>query len=70
MAVEKNGKHFFILPRIRNGNMLIMRQPPRSDNKNDENMIYHQGLVPINHFYLAAYYYARVNIGSQTLLCI
>ena len=68
MAVEKNGKHFFILPRIRNGNMLIMRQPPRSDDKNDENMIYHQGLVPINHFYLAAYYYAREYWQSDAIV--
>ena len=68
MAVEKDGKHFFILPRIRNGNMLIMRQPPRSDDKNDENMIYHQGLVPINHFYLAAYYYAREYWQSDAIV--
>jgi len=68
MAVEKGGKHFFILPRIRNGNMLIMRQPPRSDSKNDENMIYHQGLVPINHFYLAAYFYAREYWQSDAIV--
>ena len=68
MAVEKNGKHYFILPRIRNGNMLIMRQPPRSDDKNDENMIYHQGLVPINHFYLAAYFYAREYWQSDAIV--
>ena len=68
MAVEQDGKHFFILPRIRNGNMLIMRQPPRSDNKNDENMIYHQGIVPINHFYLAAYFYAREYWQSDAII--
>lgn len=68
MAVEQNGEHYFILPRIRNGNMLIMRQPPRSDNKNDENMIYHQGLVPINHFYLAAYFYAREYWQSDAIV--
>lgn len=68
MAVNKNGKDFFVLPRIRNGNMLIMRQPPRSDTKNDENMIYHQGVVPINHFYLAAYYYAREYWQSDAII--
>jgi len=68
MAVEQEGEHFFILPRIRNGNMLIMRQPPRSDNKNDENMIYHQGIVPINHFYLAAYFYAREYWQSDAIV--
>ncbi|WP_158089159.1 cobaltochelatase subunit CobN [Cognaticolwellia mytili] len=68
MAVEKDGEHYFILPRIRNGNMLVMRQPPRSDSKNDENMIYHQGLVPINHFYLAAYFYAREYWQSDAIV--
>ncbi|WP_048695170.1 cobaltochelatase subunit CobN [Catenovulum maritimum] len=68
MAVEKNGKDYFILPRIRNGNMLVMRQPSRSDNKNDENQIYHQGLVPMNHFYLAAYFYARQYWQSDAIV--
>lgn len=59
MAITRDNKSYFVLPRIRNGNMLVMRQPPRSDNKNDENGMFHQGIVPINHFYLAAYFYAR-----------
>ncbi len=59
MAVECDGVWSFVLPRIRNGNMLVMRQPPRSDNKEKESGIFHEGLVPINHFYLAAYFYAR-----------
>ena len=68
MAVNKDGKDYFVMPRIRNGNMLIMRQAPRSDNKNDENMIYHQGLVPMNHFYLASYYYARQYWQSDAII--
>ncbi|MEI6893323.1 MAG: cobaltochelatase subunit CobN [Colwellia sp.] len=68
MAINKNGQDYFILPRIRNGNMLIMRQPSRSDNKNDENAIYHQGLVPMNHFYLATYYYARQYWHSDAIV--
>lgn len=59
MAVKRDGIDYFVLPRMRVGNMLVMRQPPRSDKKNDENGIFHQGIVPINHFYLAAYFYAR-----------
>ncbi|MBU2917008.1 cobaltochelatase subunit CobN [Psychrosphaera sp. F3M07] len=59
MAVQREGTNWFVLPRIRNGNMLVMRQPPRSDNKEKESGIFHEGLVPINHFYLAAYFYAR-----------
>lgn len=59
MAIKRGGIDYFVLPRMRVGNMLVMRQPPRSDKKNDESGIFHQGIVPINHFYLAAYFYAR-----------
>jgi cobaltochelatase CobN len=68
MAVERNGKHYFILPRMRDGNVLIMRQPPRTDKKNDEEAVYHQGIVPINHFYLAAYFYAREYWKSDAIV--
>ncbi|MFT5757241.1 MAG: cobaltochelatase CobN [Alteromonadaceae bacterium] len=68
MAIERDGQHYFVLPRIRNGNMLVMRQPPRSDKKDDEDAIYHVGTVPINHFYLAAYYYAREYWQSDAIV--
>jgi cobaltochelatase CobN len=68
MAVERDGKHYFILPRMRDGNVLIMRQPPRTDKKNDENAAYHQGIIPINHFYLASYFYAREYWKSDAIV--
>ncbi len=68
MAVERNGEHYFILPRMRDGNILIMRQPPRTDKKNDEDAVYHQGIVPMNHFYLAAYFYAREYWQSDAIV--
>lgn len=68
MAVERDGKHYFILPRMRDGNVLIMRQPPRTDKKNDEDAVYHQGTVPMNHFYLAAYFYAREYWQSDAIV--
>ncbi|NQY88571.1 MAG: cobaltochelatase subunit CobN [Colwellia sp.] len=68
MAVERDGEHYFILPRMRDGNVLIMRQPPRTDKKNDEDAVYHQGIVPMNHFYLAAYFYAREYWHSDAIV--
>ena len=68
MAVERDGEHYFILPRMRDGNVLIMRQPPRTDKKNDEDAVYHQGIVPMNHFYLAAYFYAREYWQSDAIV--
>lgn len=68
MVVNRNGKPHFVLPRIRNGNMLVMRQPPRADDKDEDKRIYHKGTVPMNHFYLAAYYYAREFWNSDAII--
>ncbi|PCJ30270.1 MAG: cobaltochelatase subunit CobN [Gammaproteobacteria bacterium] len=68
MVVVRDGQSQFVLPRIRNGNMLVMRQPPRSDDKDEDKRIYHKGTVPMNHFYLAAYYYAREYWQSDAII--
>nr|QXF14454.1 aerobic cobaltochelatase subunit CobN [uncultured bacterium] len=59
MVIQRDGVHSFIIPRIRNGNMLILRQPPRGDSADKEQSLYHNTKVPMNHYYLAAYFYAR-----------
>ncbi len=58
----------FVLPRMRLGNMLVMRQPPRSDSADDEKSMYHKGSIPMNHYYLAAYFYARQYWGSDAIV--
>lgn len=68
MVVMRDGQAQFVIPRIRNGNMLVMRQPPRADDKDEDKRIYHKGTVPMNHFYLAAYYYAREFWKSDAII--
>lgn len=68
MVVKIKQKHYFVLPRIRVGNMLVMRQPPRADNDEEDKRIYHKGTIPMNHYYLAAYYYARQYWGSHAIV--
>ncbi|AWB65803.1 hypothetical protein C2869_04825 [Saccharobesus litoralis] len=68
MVTFRDGQHYFIIPRIRNGNMLIMRQPPRGDNPDKEQGLYHDTSIPMNHYYLAAYYYARVYWQSDAFI--
>lgn len=68
MVVEHQSAPHFVMPRIRNGNMLIMRQPPRADDKDQDKMLYHKGDVPMNHYYLAAYYYARKFWNSDAVI--
>lgn len=68
MVVERNGQLSFIIPRIRNGNMLVLRQPPRGDSKDKEQGLYHDTKVPMNHYYLAAYFYAREYWNSDAFI--
>nr|WP_050996230.1 cobaltochelatase subunit CobN [Catenovulum agarivorans] len=68
MVVEREGKQYFVIPRIRNGNMLVMRQPPRSENEEDEKRYYHEETVPMNHYYLAAYFYACQYWASDAIV--
>ncbi|WP_444996935.1 cobaltochelatase subunit CobN [Aliikangiella sp. IMCC44359] len=68
MVVKRDGKDFFVLPRIRNGNVLVLRQPPRADDKDQDKMLYHKGEIPMNHYYLAAYYYARKYWNSDAII--
>lgn len=68
MVVEREGIAQFVIPRIRNGNMLVIRQPPRADDKDQDKLLYHQGDVPMNHYYLAAYFYARKYWQSDAII--
>lgn len=68
MAIKRNGHYYFVIPRIRAGNMLVMRQPPRADNSEDDLKYYHTKTAPINHYYLAAYFYARKYWASDAIV--
>jgi len=68
MVVDYEGKKQFVIPRIRNGNMLVMRQPPRGNYQDMEQALYHNTTVPMNHYYLAAYLYARESWGSDVFI--
>ncbi|MDP6094498.1 MAG: cobaltochelatase subunit CobN [Gammaproteobacteria bacterium] len=68
MITERDGKKYFVIPRIRNGNMLILRQPPRGDSADTEQGLYHNTKIPMNHYYLAAYFYARDYWNSDVFI--
>ena len=68
MVIQRGGAHYFIIPRIQNGNMLILRQPPRGDSADKEIGLYHNTKVPMNHYYLAAYFYAREYWNSDAFI--
>lgn len=68
MVIDKEEKKYFVIPRIRNGNMLVMRQPPRGDDADQEKSLFHKTTIPMNHYYLAAYYYAREYWNSDAII--
>lgn len=60
MVVWRQGQAYFVIPRLKLGNTVILPQPPRGERKDDkEKAIYHSTAAPLNHFYLAAYLWAR-----------
>ena len=68
MVVERKNKLYFVIPRIKLGNLIIMRQPTRGNNKDKEKSLYHDKTVTVNHYYLAAYLYARQQFASDAII--
>lgn len=69
MAMRENGEWFFVIPRLNLGNTVILPQPPRGEKKDDkEKALYHSTTAPLNHFYLAAYLWARETHGAHALV--
>ncbi|WP_455285062.1 cobaltochelatase subunit CobN [Cupriavidus necator] len=60
MATTRHGEAGFVIPRLQLGNVALMPVPPRGErNESDEKALYHSTTTPLNHFYMAAYLWAR-----------
>ena len=60
MATTRKGEAGFVIPRLALGNVVLMPVPPRGErDEAKEKAIYHNTKEPLNHFYLAAYLWAR-----------
>ncbi len=69
MLVGAGEARSFAIPRLQLGNLVIMPQPPRGRiDEPPEKAIYHDTKVPLTHFYLAAYLYARTVFDADALI--
>lgn len=68
MVIEHEGEKSFVIPRIKLGNLIILRQPPRGNQADKEKSLYHDKTITVNHYYLAAYLYAREVFGSDAII--
>ncbi|MBK9989872.1 MAG: cobaltochelatase subunit CobN [Verrucomicrobia bacterium] len=59
----------FYIPRVLDGRVTLLPQPPRSQpGKEDERSLYHDLRVPVNHYYLATYLWAREQFAAHALV--
>ena len=69
MLIGAEGERAFAIPRLQLGNLAILPQPPRGRaGEPAEKAIYHDTRVPLTHFYLAAYLYARTQFDADALI--
>ncbi len=65
---EIDGQKQFVIPRIKLGNLLILPQPPRGNNKNREQEIYHSQNTPVSHNYLATYLFTHQQFHADAIV--
>lgn len=65
MVLRRNGRDYFVIPRLTLGNVTLFSQPPRGEKWEDkEKALYHSTKAGPSHFYLAAYLWARQRQGG------
>ncbi len=73
LTIKENDRWFFIIPRMKLGNVMIMPQPNRGSRRDREKDISHDKKVPLHHAYRAVYHYivdgyktdAIVHVGTH-----
>jgi cobaltochelatase CobN len=69
LAVRRKGVDYFVIPRYKIGNIVILPQPPRGEKWEDkEKALYHSTKAPPSHFYLAAYLWARTQHRADAIV--
>lgn len=77
--IYKNNKWYFLIPRKKIGNVIIMPQPRRAERDDsirkqniditrDDNRLWHNPTVPISHSYLAGYLYVRKQFKADAIV--
>ncbi|MCV6607568.1 MAG: cobaltochelatase subunit CobN [Campylobacterales bacterium] len=79
MLIYKNNKWYFLVPRFKVGNIVIMPQPRRAEREDSiwaknvsldrtDTSLWHNPTVSIGHSYLAGYLYARNQFKTDALV--
>ncbi|MCH8506385.1 MAG: cobaltochelatase subunit CobN, partial [Ectothiorhodospiraceae bacterium] len=68
-VVERDGRKYFVVPRLRLGNVALLSQPPRAPRGDPEREgSYHNTDLPFSHDYLASYAWLHEAHGAHALI--
>ena len=79
MIVRVDNKKYFLIPRVKVGNVIVMPQPRRAERvdkminklkklKDEDKKLWHDPIVPLSHSYLASYLYVRQTFKADALI--
>ncbi|MCO5118393.1 MAG: cobaltochelatase subunit CobN [Burkholderiaceae bacterium] len=69
MVLRRDGEAFFVVPRLMQGNVAILPQPPRGEKWDDkEKALYHSTHAGPSHFFLATYLWAREQQATDAIV--
>ena len=68
MLLEKDGKKYFTIPRMKLGNFIVLPQGSRSADKEEDQKSAHDKENPLNHGYLSVYLYAKEVFKADALV--
>ncbi|RUO43626.1 cobaltochelatase subunit CobN [Aliidiomarina taiwanensis] len=69
MVADLEGVKVFPVPTLRAGNIVYLSQPPRGEpGQDDEKAMYHDMRIPVNHYYLATYFWVRNTFEADALV--
>jgi len=73
MVINRGGQHYFVIPRLKIGNIVILPQATRADYKSGdladkEKALYHNTTSAPPHAYMAMYLWARTQAASDAIV--
>ena len=69
MVLKQNGETYFVIPRLKLGNISLLPQAPRGERwEEKEKSLYHSTSAIPSHFYLASYLWAREQARAHALV--
>lgn len=68
LFLDQDGEQFFAIPRLHLGQQILMPQPPRGEQEDDERALYHDTKVAPSHSYLATFLWLREQADVDALI--